>query len=227
MSEKGRLPLRIVDAFELDEEVRRVLRPDELMPDAEGRMRRLPRFFYQVPSWQLATELYVVPHFSLAELIRVDVREHPAQRDFPRYVPLAITVLAVHLEVFRQSVDAQVFVAANGGYRSPSHALTQHASPHCWGTAANIFRIGDTLLDGKEQIERFNALAVEHLPGVWTRPWGRGKGLADDHVHLDLGFVTRVPRGVAGADEHPEPGSKDAERDRSDEESDEESPASE
>jgi hypothetical protein len=200
MSEAGRLPLRLVDALELDDDFRRVLRPGELLADREGRLRRLPRFFYEVPSWKVANEIEVVPHFTLAELIRVDVREPPPQRDFPRYVPCAITVLAVHLELFRQAIDEPIYVAANGGYRSPAHALTQHASPHCWGTAANLYRIGDELLDTRERIEKYNALAAEHLPGAWVRPWGRGKGFADDHIHLDLGFVTVVPREAASAE---------------------------
>jgi hypothetical protein len=205
MSEAGTLPLRVVDGLDLDEGYRAVLRPGALMADGEGRMRRLPRFFYEVPSWEMASELYVVPHFSLAELIRVDVRETPLQRDFPRYVPLAITVLAVHLELFRQSIGEPVHVAANGGYRSPTHALTRHATPHCWGTAANLFRIGGELLDSQSMIERYNGLIADHLPGAWTRPWGRGKGFADDHVHLDLGYVTRIPRGAAGVARPTEP----------------------
>jgi hypothetical protein len=210
MIDAGKLPLRVVDALQLDGEIRRVLRPGELMPDAEGRLRRLPRFFYEVPSWDAATELYVVPHFSLAELVRVDVREHAAQRDFPRYVPLAITALAVHLELFRRSVDEPVYVAANGGYRSPSHGLTRHASPHCWGTAANIFRIGSELLDTQQAIEKFNAQIVERLPGAWVRPWGRGKGFADDHLHFDLGFFSVVPRQAAGEEAPAESQSDDA-----------------
>jgi hypothetical protein len=198
MAEAGLVPFRVVDGLELDAELRAVLCPGELMADRDGHLRRLPRFFYEVPTWEAATETYLVPHFSMAELIRVDVREAPLQRDFPRYVPLAITVLAVHLELFRQLINEPVHVAANGGYRSPSHALTRHASPHCWGTAANVFRIGGDLLDTRSRIERVNARIAEHLPGVWTRPWGRGAGFADDHVHLDLGYVTRVPREQEG-----------------------------
>jgi hypothetical protein len=200
MIDAGRLPFRIVDALQMDGEIRRVLRPAELMPDAEGRLRRLPRFFYEVPSWDAATEIYVAPHFSMAELIRVDVREAPLQRDFPRYVPLAITVLAVHLQLFRQTIGEPVYVAANGGYRSPAHGLTRHATPHCWGTAANIFRIGNEMLDTQERIEKYNAVVTEQLPGAWVRPWGRGKGFADDHLHLDLGYFGVVPRRAAGVE---------------------------
>jgi hypothetical protein len=197
-TESALLPLPVVDGLELDERLRRVLRPGELMADGEGRLRRLPRFFYEVPSWEAANEIRVVPNFLLAELIRVDVREAAPQRDFPRYVPLAITALAVHLELFRRTIDEPVYLAANGGYRSPSHRLTRHASPHCWGTAANIFRIGGEMLNDRERIERFNQRILEVLPGAWVRPHGRGKGFADDHVHLDLGYLAVVPRDAAG-----------------------------
>jgi hypothetical protein len=203
MSEGAGLALRVVDARELDPAIRAVLRPGELLPDADGRLRRLPRFFYEVPSWQAANEIELTPHFRLAELMRVDVREAAAVRDFPRYVPCAVVLLAAQLELFRQAVDAPVFVAANGGYRSPGHALNAHATPHCWGAAANLSRIGDEYLDTRERIEKYNALAQRHLPGVWVRPYGHGRGFADDHVHLELGYVTLVPRGLPGEDAAP------------------------
>ena len=33
------------------------------------------------------------------------------------------------------------------------------------------------------------------------RPWGHGPGLSDDHLHLDLGYVTVVPREAAGEED--------------------------
>jgi hypothetical protein len=192
------IPLAVVDGLALPEAVRRVLRPNEAMPDHEGRLRRLPRFFYEVPSWEAANEITITSHFSLAELIRVDVREATPQRDFPRYVPLAVTMLAVHLQHFRTAIGEAVHVAANGGYRSPGHALSRHATPHCWGTAANVFRIGSELIDTRERIEKYAALVAERLPGAWARPFGRGVGFADDHLHIDLGYLCVVPRGAAG-----------------------------
>lgn len=204
MSDVATLPLRLVDARTLDEEVRAALRPGEWLRDRNGHARRLPVFFYEVPSWEAATELEVVPHFRLAELLRVDVREAEAARVFPRYVPCAVLLLAAHLELFRRAVDAPVYIAANGGYRSPGHALTQQATPHCWAAAANVYRIGDDYLDSQERIERYSALAREVLPGVWTRPWGHGVGEADDHVHLDFGFTTAVPHDAPGQDGEPD-----------------------
>jgi len=194
------IPLVVVDGCALGPELRRVLRPGELMADREGRLRRLPRFFYEIGSWQTARETYLSPHFALWEFISVDVREAEAQRGFPRYVPCAVTLLAAHLEVFRERVKTYVRIAANGGYRTPAHALSTHASTHCWGTAANVYRIGDEYVDDQETIERFGAVATKAMPALWARPYGHTAGLADDHLHLDLGYVTLVPRDAAGED---------------------------
>ena len=62
-----------------------------------------------------------------------------------------------------------------------------------WGTAADIYRIGDELMDSREKIEKYIRVARDLLPGVWTRPFGQGPGFAFDHVHVDLGFVTVIP----------------------------------
>jgi hypothetical protein len=195
------IPLRLVDARSLKEPYRKALRPGEMMRDREGRGRRLPRYFYEIPSWETALETQLTPHFGLWELIDVDVRETDAMRTFPRYVPCAIALLATHLEVFREEVGTVVRIAANGGYRSPGHRLSRVATPHCWGTAANIYRIGDDLMDERERIEKYNELARKLLPGVWARPFGAGEGLAYDHVHLDLGFATVVPHDAPGEED--------------------------
>jgi len=136
------------------------------------------------------------PSFSLWEFIQTDVRETPALRGFPRYVPCAITMLALCLERFRQVVGTFVHIAANGGYRSPRHALNVHATPHSWATAVNIYRIGDVDLDHREAIERFAALARQTLPGAWTRPYGTDPGQTDDHLHIDFGYVLSMPHGA-------------------------------
>jgi hypothetical protein len=154
----------------------------------------LPRFFYEVDSWQTAQQLQLAEHFDLWEFLTADVREAEPQRTFPRYIPCAVTALAAHLQVFRNEVATFVHVAANGGYRSPAHALTTHASPHCWGTAVNIYRIGDELLDSQEKIERYARIATKSLPGWWARPYGSERGYADDHLHLDLGYLLLIPR---------------------------------
>jgi hypothetical protein len=201
MSDYTSFPLKVVDGLELGERYRRALRPAETMRDRQGRVRRLPRFFYEIDSRQTAQETRLAPHFSLWEFISVDVRESEALRGFPKFIPCAVALMAAQLELLRMEVGTFVHIAANGGYRSPAHALSRHASPHNWATAINIYRIGDDYLDEQEKIERYSRLSARILPGIWARPYGHNVGYADDHVHLDLGYVTLVPRDAAGEDE--------------------------
>jgi hypothetical protein len=173
--------------------VRQLLRPGETLQNGCGAARVLPSSFLRVDSWSQARQTQLTAHFSLWELIGVDVREAPQLRSFPRYVPCALVLLAAALELFRLEVATLVHVAANGGYRSPGHALSRHASRHCWGTAANIYRIGDTFLDSREEIEKYAAVARRVIPGVWVRPYGQQDGQADDHLHIDIGYTVFDP----------------------------------
>jgi hypothetical protein len=190
------IPLRIVDARRLDRTYRDALKPGELMNDRQGRTHQLPRYFYEVPSWDIAHALQLSRHFTLSEFIQNDLHEAAPLRAFPRYVPCAVTLLALALEQFRDAVNDYVHIAANGGYRSPSHALSTLATPHSWAAAVNIYQIGDTRLDTSEALERYGALALTAMPGVYVRPFGNTQGFTDDHLHLDFGFVTVVPRGT-------------------------------
>lgn len=190
------LSLRIVDGLHLPAELRMALVPGGALRDNLGHSRTLPRFFYEIPSWEAAQKCQLTQNLGLWEFIVTDVREAEPLRDFPRYVPCAVTLLAIALQRFRDSIGSSVHIAANGGYRSPRHALTCRASLHCWGTAADIYKIGDTFLDTREKIERYAALAREALPGVWTHPVGNDAEQTDDHMHLDLGFVLSVPHHV-------------------------------
>jgi hypothetical protein len=200
--------LKVVDGLALPDEVRAVLRPGERLEGRDGKARRLPRWFYEVPSWEAALETDLAPHFKAWEFLNVDVREHEAQRlRWPRYLPTAVSLLAAVLEVLRHEADTYVHVAANGGYRSPAHKLTRYASTHCWGTAVNLYRIGDDWLDDDKTITRYARLAREVSPAIVARPYGHGVGESDDHLHLDLGYVTVVP---AGASEDDEAGARDA-----------------
>jgi len=192
------LALPVVDGLELNDPHRRILRPDELVEDRQGRLRRLPRYFYEVDSWQTALNTTLTEHFQLWEFMGVDVREAQPMRIFPRFVPCAVTLLAAHLELLRRELNTYVRIAANGGYRSPAHRLNHHASTHCWGTAANIYRIGDDFLDTEDMIERYSRIVLQVLPAVWVRPYGHGIGCADDHLHVDLGYVLSSPRESAG-----------------------------
>jgi len=192
-------PLRVVDGMGLDDEYRALLRPGELMRDRGGRLRRLPRFFYEIPSWDVALETGLSTNFEVWEFLNVDVREAEALRsEWPRYLPCAVSALAAFLELLRREVGTYVHIAANGGYRSPAHALSTHASTHCWGTAANIYRVGDDWMDDAKTIARYARTAEKLLPGLYVRPYGPGVGEADDHLHVDLGWSVTVPHGTAG-----------------------------
>jgi hypothetical protein len=187
------LPFPRVDADGLPDDYRAILKPGESLKQRDGRRRVLPRLFLRVDSWEDALETQLTPNFAAWELISVDVREAPPMRSFPRYVPCAILLLAAALELFRREVGTYVHVAANGGYRSPGHQLSRQASRHCWGTAANIYRVGDEFLDTRESIEQYAAIARRLIPGVWIRPFGTADGQVDDHLHIDLGYTTFEP----------------------------------
>jgi hypothetical protein len=187
------LPLRIIDAFELSDLYRSLLMPDIIVRDYSARKRRLPRFFYAVDSWAAAMETRLTPHFALWEFMTVDLYEPEPLRHFPRYVPCAVSMLAAHLEVFRLQVGAPVHIAANGGYRSPSHGRSTMGSPHAWATAANIYRIGDEYIDDREKIERYSSLATALLPVVRAKSYGPAPAFTDDHLHIDIGYVRAIP----------------------------------
>ena len=187
--------LRAIDGLNLPGEYRALLRPGAAETDSRGNVHRLPRFFYEIDSWQQAHEIRFAPHFTLAELMLVDRREADLLlSQFPHYVPCAILLLARFLEDFRREVDGPVYVSANGGYRSPAHQIGGAKSIHAWGTAANIYRVGDTFLDDAKSIERYGAIASSLSQAVLVRPFGRNAGETDDHLHLDLGFVSLAPR---------------------------------
>src|SRR5688572_29666055 len=93
--------LPVIDALDLPEPHRLLLRPGDLMQTRDGTLHRLPRFFYAIESAATAVNTQLTPHFALWEFIEVDVREPALLRAYPRYVPCSITVLAMALELFR------------------------------------------------------------------------------------------------------------------------------
>ena len=190
-------PLPVVDGLELPAAHRALLKPGELLVGRDGEAHRLPRYFYQIDSWDTALGTPLTAHFGLWEFIDVDVREAAPLRIFPRYVPTAVSMLAAALETFRLEVGAPVRVMANGGYRSPSHALSTGGSPHCWGTAADIYRVGSDFLDTPARIERYATVLRRVLPFSRIRPSGGQIAVTDDHLHVDIGYVTAVPRGAS------------------------------
>jgi hypothetical protein len=186
--------LRPIDGLHLAEEYRELLRPGENEAGANGTVHRLPRFFYEIGSWEEAHEIRLAPHFTLAELMLVDCREtRLLLSQFPHYVPCAILLLARFLEDFRREVEAPVFVSANGGYRSPAHQIGGAKSIHAWGTAANIYRVGDTFLSDSRAIQKYRTIAASLGPAVFVRPFGREIGQTSDHLHIDLGYVRLTP----------------------------------
>jgi hypothetical protein len=184
--------LRPVDGVTLSPEHRAVLRPAEAVTDEQGTIHHLPRFFFEVPSWAEAHSLRVATHFALSELITVDSRETPLLlRTFPHHVPCAVLALARYLEDFRREADAPVFVSANGGYRSPAHRRNEgRVSLHSWATAADIYRVGDTYLNDEKSITRYGQIAAALGGDVRVRAYKEG----DDHLQVDLGYLTVVPR---------------------------------
>ncbi len=196
MSEIQRL--KVVDAFDLDDELRSILKPGEMVRDSQGRRHRLPRYFYEIPTHEAAMDTRLAPHFGLNEFVLVDLKEAPRLQQFPRYIPCAVRALAFYLEQFRSAAGASVHIAVNGAYRSPSHKLSSNATAHMWGTAADIYRIGPTILKTKEAIEKYNAIAEDVSEDITVLSYGHVLGAnADDHVHIDLGYITLIPREIS------------------------------
>lgn len=188
------LPLRVVDGDDLPRDYQDLLLPNAPVAGPDGHMLRRPRYFYEVDSWDTALHVQLAPHFALWEFIDVDVNEAPLLREFPRYIPCAVSVLAVHLELFRLQVGVPVRIAANGGYRSPTLEGADPVSPHTWGTAANVYRIGEEQMTERETVERYAGIARRVLPAAWCRPYGVDRGQSTDHLHIDLGYIVCVPR---------------------------------
>ena len=186
---------RAVDGLRLAQDYRALLRPGDSEAGDNGTVHRLPRFFYEIGSWEEAHEIRLAPHFTLAELMLVDCREaRLLLSQFPHYVPCTILLLARFLEDFRREVEAPVFISANGGYRSPAHQIGGAKSIHAWGTAANIYRVGDTFLSDARSIGKYRAVAVSLGPAIFVRPFGCEEGQTSDHVHIDLGYARLTPR---------------------------------
>jgi len=194
----GAHDLKVVDAFDLDDELRTLLRPGEMVKDEKGRRHRLPRYFYEVASHEVALGMRLTHHFGLNEFILVDLKEASRLQQFPTYIPCAVKLLAFYLEQFRTAVGASVHIAVNGGYRSPAHKMSHGATPHMWGTAADVYRIGSTILKTKETIEKFNDVAEDLSEDIHVLPYGHVTGTsADDHLHIDLGYITLIPREIS------------------------------
>jgi hypothetical protein len=186
--------LKVVDGLSLPPDLRALLKPGEFVQDKQGRQHQLPRYYYEVPSHEASRQIRLTAHFGLNEFLLVDLKEHQRVRDYPRYVPCAIRLLAFYLERMREAVSASLHIAVNGGYRSPAHKLAVGATPHMWGTAVDLYRVGSVVLRDQASIETYNRMAEELSDDWYVMPYGHEIGKADDHLHLDLGYVTMVPR---------------------------------
>jgi len=185
----------IIDGYGLSAEYRAVLKPGEPLVDFLGNTHYLPRYFYKVENWAQAKETMLSPHFTYSELVLVDCREDDLiLKQLPHFLPCAASLLVRYLELLRERVGAPIHVAANGGYRSPAHKLSDKPGPHCWGTAVNIYRIGEVFLNSEEVISRYGAIAKSMAPEIYVKPFGHGPDETDDHLHLDIGYIHMVPR---------------------------------
>ena len=181
--------LKVVDAFDLDAEVRSLLRPHEMAEDKQGRQHRLPRYFYEVPSHEAAREIRLTHHFGLNEFLLVDLKESQRLREYPRYVPCAVRPLAFYLERLRDAVAAPLHIAVNGGYRSPSHKLSIGATPHMWGTAVDLYKVGSVVLRDQNAIDTYNRVAEELSDDWWVMPFGHEIGKFANYFRIENRFA--------------------------------------
>jgi hypothetical protein len=188
----------IRDVTELSSEHQAVYAPLAQLVTRDGAKPEFPSRFYEIASREHALATRLSANFVLAEFLHVDLHEHPIASAYPRYIPCAASLLAAHLQVLRDELGTYIHIAANGGYRSPSHALSTHASTHSWATAANIYRIGDDYLDTEEKIRKYAEIVRRVLPHVTIREYGHGVAEANDHLHLDLGYTDFNPMRKVG-----------------------------
>ena len=197
-SEAAAQGLKVVDGYNFADELRSIFKPGVMVQDSQGRGHRLPRYFYEVPSHEVAMATRLTPHFGLNEFILTDLKEAECLQGWPRYVPCAVRILAFYLQQFREKCSATVHIAVNGGYRSPSHKLARTASTHMWGTAADVYRVGTTILKTEEEITKYNQVARGLSDDVFVAPYGPVAGQSvDDHLHIDLGYLTLIPREIS------------------------------
>ena len=95
--------------------------PGGTLCDHAGRARVLPRYFYEMPTWEQARARICPPLHALG--IHPDRRSRggPAPR-FPAVRPVRNDSAGVRLEQLREAVGTYVHIAANGGYCSPRHS---------------------------------------------------------------------------------------------------------
>ena len=186
-------PLRIITPSSMPGEVRAILKPGEIIQDHQGRIRQRPTHYFRVENEAQARKTRIAPYFRVHEFIDVDVYETASLRVWPRYMPCAVAILAAHLSALRATLGEGIYISANGGFRSPQHRKSTPDSIHAWGTAANIYRIGDEYLSKPEQVRKWRQRMRRLLPTASFRPIPCGGDSVVDHLHIDIGYVTHVP----------------------------------
>jgi hypothetical protein len=53
------------------------------------------------------------------------------------------------------------------------------------------------LVRDQATIETYNRVVEDVSDDLWVMPFGHEIGATDDHIHLDLGYLTLVPREIA------------------------------
>ena len=129
----------------------------------------------------------------------MDVREDPAL-DIPPVLPCAITHPGSVPGEFREAVGTLVQSRQMAAIaRRPT--VLKNATPHCLGTAANISRIGDHVVDSRERDRALQPIARQTLPGIWTRPYGTTTGMRGPPAPRPW-YVTVGSTGCRTVDEH-------------------------
>ena len=102
-----------------------------------------------------------------------------------------MVLIARYLEDLRRDADGVDRWSARTAVIAPRLIeRNEPKSPHCWATAADIYRVGGTYLDNERSISKYADMAQSLGPQVFARPYTEG----DDHLHIDLGFITVTPR---------------------------------
>ena len=194
MNDEQNISLEIVDGLKLNAVYQDILQPGKILTDINGREYTLPRYFFKVDSLDIAKTTKLSSHFYMSEFLKTDFKEEKLLRIYPKCIPIGVTLIASALELFRRNVGKIVLIATNGGYRSPKHLMNNGITTHSWGTAVNIYKIGNKLLDNQSIIEEYSEKMKDVLPGIWVRPYGTNEGTSFDQLHIDLGFTSVTPK---------------------------------
>ena len=151
------------------------------MTAEDGALHHLPRFFFEVPSWEEAHRC-ASRSLCLSELI-TSIRAKPiCSCTPPSLVPCAILALARISRFPPRNGRAGVY-HANGGYRLLPTGQSRRVL-HNWGTARTFIASGDIYLNDEKSITRHASIARRS-----ARRFLSGPKDGDDHLQVDLGYL--------------------------------------